>query len=127
MNNTNHSTMGNASDWVSQEYKKRKKSIIVAYYFCLLMSGFGLHKFYLGDKQQGVKFVALYWVGLLVFAAGFSLMEIGQFTIGASSFVIGMGALTVYGVWWVIDIFTLFFQTRRKNEVIKQQIIATSK
>lgn len=112
---------------LDKEYKKRKKSIIVAYYLCLMMSGFGLHKFYLGNKSQAIKFVSLYWVGLLVFAAGFSLMEIGQFAIGASSFVIGMGALAVYGVWWVYDIATLFFQTRRTNALIMQQILVKSK
>ena len=116
----------NSTEWFSKEYKKRKKSIFIAYYFCLLMSGFGLHKFYLGDKTQAIKFVSLYWVGLLIFAAGFSLMEMGMFTIGATSFVVGMATLAVFGVWWVMDIATLFFQTRRKNELIKSQILMTS-
>ena len=109
---------------IEKEYKKRKKSVIFAYYLCLMMSGFGLHKFYLGDKVQGFKFVALYWVGLFVFIAGFGLMEAGQFTFGASIFVMGLGALAVFGVWWILDIITLYYQTRRKNELIKKQILS---
>ena len=110
---------------LKQEYKKRRKSVIIAYYFCLLMSGFGLHKVYLGDKSQALKFAGLYWVGLVVFASGFTLMDMGLFEVGASGFVMGMGALAVYGLWWVFDILTLFVQTKRKNELIMQQIIAS--
>ena len=128
MSNTNNTNIANTNknytESFEKEYKKRKKSVIFAYYLCLMMSGFGLHKFYLGDKIQGFKFVALYWLGLVVFAAGFGLMEAGQFTFGASIFVMGMGALVVFGVWWVVDIVTLYFQTRRKNEIIKQQIMS---
>ena len=113
---------GAESAWFFQEYKKRKKSYLVAYYFCLLMSGFGLHKFYLGEKRKAIEFISLYWVGMLIFFAGFMMMEYGHFTAGASIFVLGAFYLAWYGVWWVMDIFTLFLQIHRKNEGIKKEL-----
>lgn len=110
---------------INNEFQKRKKSIFYAYYLCLLMSGLGLHKFYLGDQQQGIRFLSLYWLGLYVFSVGFGVMNKGYYNLGASTFVIGVGTLTMFAAWWFFDILTLYFQTKRKNELIKQEIITS--
>ena len=83
----------------NSEFQKRKKSIFYAYYLCLLMSGLGLHKFYLGDQLQGIRFLSLYWLGLFVFSAGFGLMNKGNTTLGTSTFIIGTGILVVFFAW----------------------------
>lgn len=111
---------------IKTEYKKRKKSFIVAYYFCLLMSGFGLHKFYLGDKKQAVRFVSLYWTGLAIFMLGFFSMDTGQPELGQAIFALGLLSLTLFGVWWIIDILTLHIKISRKNRQILNEIISQS-
>lgn len=110
-------------DLISREYNKRKKSIFIAYYLCLFMSGFGLHKFYLGKKAQAIKFISLYWAGLFVFSIGYLLLDIGQFIVGAFTFLLGMGMLVIFGIWWLVDIFSLYTQTKRANKLIKQGLI----
>ncbi|MCE2454071.1 MAG: TM2 domain-containing protein [Nitrospinae bacterium] len=98
------------------ELDRRRKSTGVTFALWFFLSWLGLHKFYLGRIATGVVYVVAPWILILVFANP----EAGGATAGLS-----LLALLVYGVWWVVDLFTIPRQVNAYNESLELEIIAS--
>ncbi len=106
------------------ELDRRRKSTGVTYALWFFMSWLGLHKFYLGRIATGVVYVVAPWILILVFVVGFVMAESNPEAGGATA-VLSLLALLVYGVWWVVDLFTIPRQVNACNENLELEIIAS--
>ena len=108
------------------ELDRRRKSTGVTFALWFFLSWLGLHKFYLGRITTGVVYVVAPWVLILVFVIGFAMAESNPEAGGATA-GLSLLALLVYGVWWVVDLFTIPRQVNTYNENLELEIIASLK
>lgn len=106
------------------ELDRRRKSTGVTFALWFFLSWLGLHKFYLGRIATGVVYVVAPWVLILVFIFGFVIAESNPEAGGATAVVSGL-ALIAYGLWWVVDLFTIPRQVNAYNENLEHEIIAS--
>ena len=106
------------------ELDRRRKSTGVTYALWFFMSWLGLHKFYLGRIATGVVYVVAPWILILVFVVGFVMAESNP-EAGGTTAGLSLLALLVYGVWWVVDLFTIPRQVNAYNENLELEIIAS--
>ena len=106
------------------ELDRRRKSTGVTFALWFFLSWLGLHKFYLGRIATGVVYVVAPWVLILVFIFGFVMAESNPEAGGATAVVSGL-ALIAYGLWWVVDLFTIPRQVNAYNENLELEIIAS--
>lgn len=106
------------------ELDRRRKSTGVTFALWFFLSWLGLHKFYLGRIATGVVYVVAPWVLILVFVVGFAMAESNPEAGGATA-GLSLLALLVYGVWWVVDLFTIPRQVNAYNENLEHEIIAS--
>lgn len=106
------------------ELDRRRKSTGVTFALWFFLSWLGLHKFYLGRIATGVVYVVAPWVLILVFIFGFVMAESNPEAGGATAVVSGL-ALIAYGLWWVVDLFTISRQVNAYNENLELEIIAS--
>ena len=95
---------------------EKKKSVGLAYLFCLLLGGLGLHQFYLGKIKRGILYLIFLAIGFLTLWFGFLhplaiLLE--NFTLGNIVLYISMGCWVAVLILWLIDLFTLPRQIRK--------------
>ena len=106
------------------ELDRRRKSVGVTYGLWFFLSWLGLHKLYLGRIATGVIYVVAPWVLILVFLVGFVMAESNPETGGATA-GLSLLALLAYGVWWVVDLFTIPRQVTAYNENLELEIITS--
>lgn len=106
------------------ELDRRRKSTGVTFALWFFLSWLGLHKFYLGRIATGIVYVVAPWILILVFVVGFIMAESNPEAGGATA-VLSLLALLVYGVWWVVDLFTIPRQVNAYNENLELEIIAS--
>ena len=106
------------------ELDRRRKSTGVTFALWFFLSWLGLHKFYLDRITTGVVYVVAPWVLILVFVVGFVMAESNPEAGGATA-GLSLLALLVYGVWWVVDLFTIPRQVNAYNENLEHEIIAS--
>ena len=106
------------------ELDRRRKSTGVTYGLWFFLSWLGIHKFYLGRIATGIIYVVAPWVLILVFAVSFVMAESNPEAGGATA-GLSLLALFVYGVWWVVDLFTIPRQVNAYNENLEYEIIAS--
>ena len=106
------------------ELDRRRKSTGVTYALWFFLSWLGLHKFHLGRIATGIVYVVAPWILILVFVVGFVMAESNPEAGGATAVLSGL-ALIVYGLWWVVDLFTTPRQVNFYNENLEFEIIAS--
>lgn len=106
------------------ELDRRRKSTGVTFALWFFLSWLGLHKFYLGRIATGIVYVVAPWILILVFVAGFVMAESNPEAGGATAVLSGL-ALIVYGLWWLVDLFTIPRQVNAYNENLELEIIAS--
>ena len=95
------------------------------------LSGLAVHKFYLGKVRQGIFYLIVPWLAVLVFILGAVDAAGGRDAQGpvewsafaSPAVVIALLGLLAYLVWWFVDLFTLHRQVARANEEIERGII----
>lgn len=113
------------------EFDKVKKSTGIAYLLWFFLSGLAVHKFYLGKVKQGIFYLIVPWLAVLVFILGAVDAAGGRdaqgpvewSAFGSPTVVIALLGLLAYAVWWFVDLFTLHRQVARANEEIERGII----
>ena len=109
---------------LNSELDRRRKSTGVTYGLWFFLSWLGIHKFYLGRIATGVIYVVAPWVLILVFLAGFVMVESNP-DVGGTTAGLSLLALLAYGLWWVVDLFTIPRQVTAYNEKLELEIIAS--
>ena len=109
---------------LNSELDRRRKSVGVTYGLWFFLSWLGIHKFYLGRIATGVIYVIAPWVLILVFLAGFVMVESNP-DVGGTTTGLSLLALLAYGLWWVVDLFTIPRQVTAYNEKLELEIIAS--
>ena len=109
---------------LNSELDRRRKSTGVTYGLWFFLSWLGIHKFYLGRIATGVIYVVAPWVLILVFLAGFVMVESNP-DVGGTTAGLSLLALLAYGLWWVVDLFTIPRQVTVYNEKLELEIIAS--
>ncbi len=106
------------------ELDRRRKSVGVAYGLWFFLSWLGIHKFYLGRIATGVIYVVAPWVLIVFFFTGLIMAESNP-EAGSGTAGLSLLALLAYGVWWVVDLFTIPRQVTAYNEKLELEIIAS--
>ena len=107
------------------ELDRRRKSTGIAYALWFFMGWLGLHKFYLGRIAAGILYVVAPWVLIVSLFSGLIMAESNPEAGGAAVVAMfSLLALLVYGVWWVVDLFTIPGQVTACNENLEFGIIA---
>lgn len=106
------------------ELDRRRKSTGVSYALWFFLSWLGIHKFYLGRITTGILYVVAPWILILVFVVGFVMVESNPEAGGATA-GLSLLALFAYGVWWVVDLFTIPKQVNAYNENLELEIISS--
>ncbi len=108
------------------EIDRRRRSTAVAYLLWFLLSWLALHKFYLGRITVGVIYLIAPWLCILVIVSGFAMAE-SDAAMGTVTLMAGLLGLLVYGIWWLVDLFTIPGQVMAYNENLEFEIITSLK
>ena len=106
------------------ELDRRRRSIGVTYFLWFFLGWLALHKFYLGKIMVGVCYLIAPWVFILLSLSGIVLTE-SNAELGAVATTMGLLGLLIYGVWWLVDLFTIPRQVTIYNEDIELEIITS--
>lgn len=66
------------------------KNMALAYVLWFFLGGLGIHRFYLGKTWTAVAMLALTVLGYFL-----------------TVFMVGLGLLTIVGIWWIVDAFLI--------------------
>ena len=105
------------------ELDRRRRSTGVTYFLWFFLGWLALHKFYLGRVMVGVIYLVAPWVFILLSLSGIVIAE-SNAEIGTAAATLGLLGLLVYGVWWLVDLFTIPRQVTTYNEDLEFEIIA---
>ena len=113
------------------EIERKRKSSVVAYLLWFFLSWLAMHKFYIGKVKQGMLYLALPWLAVIVAIAGGVLSgqapgtPADSTTTAASNTALVIAGLAFLAsvIWWLVDLFTLHRQVERANEGIEREII----
>ncbi len=106
------------------ELDRRRKSTGVTYGLWFFLSWLGIHKFYLGKIATGIAYVVAPWIFIVFFVLGVVMAE-SNLEAGGATAGLSLLALLIYGVWWVVDLFTIPRQVNTYNETLEYEIIAS--
>jgi TM2 domain-containing membrane protein YozV len=108
------------------EVDRRKKSTGVAYALWFFLSFLGIHKFYLGKIFQGFLYILGPFLALVTMVMGLTLLGgvTEELQMGGLVFSsVGIFGLVFFGIWWLLDLFTLHRQVENVNLIIEKDIL----
>ncbi len=109
---------------LESELVRRRKSTLLTYGLWFFLSGFGIHKFYLGKPGIGILYVIGPFVAVVFIFAGVAAAETSPNAAVAPT-AVGLLGLLAYGIWWLVDLFTIPRQVNAYNERLEMEIIAS--
>lgn len=107
---------------LQSELHRRQKSTGLTYAIWFFLGWLGIHKFYLGQTVRALLYVIAPWVAIITLAAGL-ISEAQAGGSGEASVAVGLLALLIYVVWWLVDLFTIPRQVTACNESTELEII----
>ena len=113
------------------EVERQRKSSVVAYLLWFFLSWLAMHKFYIGKVKQGILYLAVPWLAVIIAIAGGVIAgqapgaPADSTATGAGITVLVIAGLAFLAsvIWWLVDLFTLHRQVERANEQIEREII----
>lgn len=105
----------------SRYWRRRNKSVAVAYVLFLSLGGFGAHRFYLGRPGSAIGFLVLYWLGILGVPAIFGAKDVGSYPTPLANgplllwLAVGLLWLAAVFVWLLVDLIRIPAMTREVN------------
>ncbi len=113
---------------LQSEIERREKSVGLTYALWFFLGYLGIHKFYLGKIWQGLLYIVGPAVAIFFLFAGFmTSLANEELSGGEFSIVIGLMGLITYGIWWLVDLFTIPGQVNTCNEDIEIETIRSVK
>lgn len=107
---------------LNSEMEKYKKSTGLAYVLWFFLGTLGIHKFYVGKTGWGIIYLLLGLVGwgsLIVGLAGVAAEESGM----GAGIIIAIILLSLLGIFWLIDVFTISRQIRKSYEKKEMKVL----
>lgn len=103
------------------ELERRKKSTGVTYFLWFFLGWFAIHKFYLNNIAGGIIYLIAPWLAIILLVFGVMVHDDAEF--GAPTAMVGLLALVAYGIWMLVDLFTIPRQVTTYNEKLELEII----
>lgn len=116
-----------------------ERSLKLAYLLWLLVGAFGGHRFYLGRMKTGIALAVLLVLSVATTIAGSFYMiqavedgaEIVDLALSVNPFTVltysGSLLMLVWTVWYVVDLFLIYFMVKKDREQAATLTVAHSK
>jgi len=97
------------------ELQRQSRSVGIAYLLYFFLGCLGVHKFYLGKIGWGITYILLGTLGTILTFLGIGFLPLS---------IIGGLMLFVFGIFLLIDLFTIPRQIRKREEKIKEDLLS---